>query len=266
MTDIPNFGESVINMASESDKVTKVAKSKPLWQRLLPLIIVAILAGAFYGTGLYKQFSLEGLRNQRVELTSFVSAHFVLALAIYCAIYILATAVAMPGVVLLTITGGFLFGIATGTIATAFAATAGASALFWIARSAIGGSLRRIAGPFLSKVEAGFQESPISFLFSMRFIPAVPWFIANIIPVLLGAKFRDYLFTTFFGILPGTLAYSWIGAGLGATFDQGKTPDLGSFAGKLFLPFSALVLISLMPAIYKRLTRKKAAKAGALPS
>lgn len=182
-----------------------------------------------------------------------------LAIVIYFGVYVAATAFAIPGASWITISGGFLFGLFGGTALTVVSATVGAVVLFLAARSAIGGGLRKAVGPFLGKIESGFNENAFSYMFSMRFIPIIPFFIANIAPAVLGAKLRDYVITTFFGIMPGTFAYTWVGAGLGATFDQGKTPDLGAFAAQLTPAFAAIGIVSLLPALIKRFTRKKPA-------
>lgn len=227
--------------------------------RFLPLVLIAAGIAAILISGVYKQLSLETLKAHRETLTAFVEANLLLAAAIYFGVYVAATAFAIPGASFITITGGFLFGLFAGTALTVTAATIGAVALFLAARSAIGGALRKAVGPFLGKIESGFNENSFSYMFSMRFIPIVPFFVANIAPAVLGAKLRDYVITTFFGIMPGTFAYTWIGAGLGASFDQGKTPDLGAFAAQLTPAFAAIGVVSLLPALIKRLTRKKTA-------
>lgn len=233
------------------------AKKKNPILRFLPLVLLAAGIAAIFISGVYKQLSLDTLRENRETLTAFVKAHLFEALAIYFLVYFAATTLAIPGALWITISGGFLFGLWGGTAMTVVSATAGAITLFLIARSAIGGALRKAVGPFLDKIEAGFNENRFSYMFSMRFIP-IPFFIANIAPAVLGAKLRDYAITTVFGIIPGTMAYTWIGAGLGAAFDQGKTPDLGAFAAKLTPAFLAIGIVSLVPAAIKRFTKKKA--------
>ena len=165
----------------------------------------------------------------------------------------------------LTIGGGFLFGVAIGAPATVIGATIGACILFLVAKSSLGETLKSISGPFLSKMEEGFNENAISYLFTIRLIPVFPFAVANIAPAILGAKFRDYAFTTLLGIIPGTIAYSWIGSGLrGTLLDAAKTGEvidtgaIVSAAGKNMLPaFIALAVVAMIPVVYKKFRAAK---------
>ena len=87
----------------------------------------------------------------------------------------------------------------------------------------------------------------------------VPFPVANIAPALLGAKLPHYVLSTALGILPGVIAYTWIGAGLGAVFAAGEEPNLAGFARQLLPAFFALAAISLAPVVMKRFSRKKPA-------
>ena len=175
-------------------------------------------------------------------------------------IYAAATLFMIPGALWITIAGGFLFGLYGGTPATVAGATLGASLLFFAARTSVGAALRERAGPFVKKMERGFQEDALSYMFALRFLPIVPFPVANIAPAVLGAKYRDYAITTALGIIPGVIAYTWIGAGLGATFAAGEDPNIANIARNLVPAFAALGVVSLIPVAYKKLFSKKAAK------
>jgi uncharacterized membrane protein YdjX (TVP38/TMEM64 family) len=116
-------------------------------------------------------------------------------------------------------------------------------------------------------MEAGFNESPLSYLFTLRLIPIFPFAVVNIAPAILGAKFRDYFISTLFGIIPGTVAYTWIGAGLRGTLldaaEAGQDVDVGALvaaAAKNLIPaFFALAIVALIPAIYKKFFKKNTA-------
>ena len=126
--------------------------------------------------------------------------------------------------------------------------------------------LRERAGPFLRKMEAGFQENPRSYMFALRFLPIVPFPVANIAPALLGARYPDYALTTALGIIPGVVAYTWIGAGLGATFAAGENPDIASVAANLVPAFAALGVVSLMPVAWKKFFGRKVPKIESPPA
>jgi len=234
-------------------------KPQPLALRLWPLyLILAGLAFAWH-QGWFSLLSLETLREQRVFLTGFVQDHFAAAIVLYIAGYALATLFMFPGALWLTIAGGFMFGLTVGIPATLVGATLGASLLFFAARSSIGGALRERAGPSVEKMRSAFQEDAISYLFALRLLPIFPFPVSNIAPALLGAKYRDYFYTTFLGIIPGVAAYTWIGSGLGATFDAGGDPDLATLASNLIPALVALGVVALIPVAYKKLFGKKAA-------
>ena len=110
----------------------------------------------------------------------------------------------------------------------------------------------------MKKMEAGFNENPFSYMFALRLLPVVPFPVANIAPALLGAKYREYAITTALGIVPGVIAYTWVGSGLGATFAAGEDPNLASVARNMLPALAALGLVSLIPVAYKKITGRKA--------
>jgi uncharacterized membrane protein YdjX (TVP38/TMEM64 family) len=228
------------------------------WLRYAPLALIAAGFAAAIFLSPHGALSFETLRTQRGELTSIVAAHPVASYAAFIAIYAVFTMLMAPGALWITIAGGLLFGLAGGSLATIAGATLGATALFTAARTAFGETLRRRAGPFLKKLEAGFAENPFSYMLTLRFLPVVPFPVANIAPALLGAKLRDYVVTTAVGIVPGVIAYTWIGAGLGAAFDSGTEPNIAGFARQLLPAFFALAAVSLAPALIKRFRGKSA--------
>jgi uncharacterized membrane protein YdjX (TVP38/TMEM64 family) len=224
------------------------------WKRLIPLIIIVAGIAAFFVLGLDDYLTLERLRQHRGQLTGFVAANPRLSVILFIAIYVLATSFALPGGALLTVTGGFLFGIWLGAAAVVVGATIGATTLFVIARSALGDLLRARAGPFLAKMEAGFKENALSYLFVLRLIPAFPFFVVNLVPAFLGVPLRTFVVATFFGIMPGTFVYASIGAGLGSIFDRMEEVTLkGALTKEVVIALAGLAVLSLLPVAYKKL-------------
>jgi uncharacterized membrane protein YdjX (TVP38/TMEM64 family) len=232
--------------------------SKPtaLWVRLWPVYVILIGLGLALSQGWHEYLTLDSLSANAVSLDAMVRENFLIVFALYILVYAAATTFMVPGSAL-TIAGGFLFGLVLGTPATVIGATIGASILFFASKTSIGAVLRDVAGPFIEKMRAGFAENPVSYMFALRLIPVFPFAAFNIAPGLLGAKYRDYLLTTFFGIIPGTLAYTWIGAAVKGTLLAGGTPDIGSLAANFVPAFLALGLVSLLPVAYKKLFPKK---------
>ncbi len=240
-------------MDNETLTPEPVRSSGTNWlKRLLPVAVIVIGLGAAYAAGLHNYLSLETLEAQRETLKTFVAENLVLAVLAFMLVYILVTVFMLPGALWITISGGFLFGLVGGSIATNFGATIGATLLFFAARTSIGEPLRQRAGPFLKKLEAGFRDNAFSYMFFLRFMPVVPFPVANIAPALLGARPRNFIIATFFGIIPGVVAYTWIGAGLGGVFDRGEDLNLSGFFGQIAPPLAALAFVSLIPVVIKR--------------
>lgn len=238
-----------------TDTVEK--KQSSIFIKLWPVYLIAAVMVGAWQLGLFQYLSLDTLREQQDVLQSFVANNLILAVAIFIAIYAAATLFMIPGALWITIAGGFLFGLVGGSIATIVGATLGASMLFFAAKTSIGSALRDRAGPFMAKMEAGFNENPFSYMFALRLLPVVPFPVANIAPALLGAKYREYAITTAVGIIPGVVAYTWLGSGLGATFAAGEDPNLAIIAKNMLPALAALGVVALIPVIYKKISGRK---------
>ncbi len=224
-------------------------------RRLWPLAVLAAGFIAFFALGLNDYVTLDTLRDNREALQKLVAENVVLAAAIYMLVYTVMVAFSLPGALIATLTGGFLFGTLLGGFYTVFAATAGATVVFLAAKTALGDLLLARAGPGIQKMEAGFQKNAFSYLMVLRLVPLFPFFLVNLAPAFLGVKLRTYVAATFLGIIPGTFVFASVGNGLGAIFDRGGTPDLGIiFEPEILLPILALAALALIPVVYKRLT------------
>lgn len=250
-----------------TDQQTPEAKSRPIWIKLWPIYVILLGLAFALSQGWQDQLTPTALGKNAVFLNNLVQENFLMVLLAFIGIYIAATVFMVPASAL-TIGGGFLFGLTVGAPATIVGATIGACILFIAAKSSIGEALKSVAGPFVGKMEAGFNESPLSYLFTLRLIPVFPFAVSNIAPAILGAKFRDYFISTALGIIPGTIAYTWIGAGLrGILLDAakaGEDVDVGavvsSAASNLIPAFFALAFVALIPAIYKKFFKKSASQ------
>ena len=208
-----------------------------------------ILTGLFFGlwiTDFLDYFTLENIKEQRLVLLGHVQSSPIISAFIFCIVYIASVSLSLPIASLLTLIGGFLFGFIPGTFLVVSSATAGATLLFFIAQSTVGRHLRDKAKGFYNKVAKNMEGNAIQYMLFMRFVPVVPFFIANILPALFKVKPRHYILTTFFGILPGTAVYVNIGRGLGEieTLNDLISPNI-------LIAFSLLGLLSLMPTFIK---------------
>lgn len=220
--------------------------------RFLPLFVIG--GGAIFGFIFLREYlSLDALRDNREALLAWRDDNYALAALTYVLAYVVVVAFSIPGAAFMTLTGGFLFGLVAGTLLTVIGATTGASCIFLAAKTGLGESLKQRAGPWMEKFEKSFQENEISFLFLLRLVPALPFFVANLLPAFFGVSLITYVWTTFLGILPGTAVYTSIGTGLGEIFAKGGDISLNIFAEpSVWGPFAALIALALMPIIIKK--------------
>ncbi|MCB1391222.1 MAG: TVP38/TMEM64 family protein [Rhodobacteraceae bacterium] len=224
-------------------------------RRWLPLLL--ILAGAVLG-GIFlrDRLSFEALAQNREALLAYRDAHPLLTPAMFIAVYVLIVAFSVPGAIWVTLTGGFLFGVFPGALYNITGATLGALALFLAVRAGLGEGLwARIdaSDGAVRRLSDGIRANEVPVLLSMRLIPVVPFFVANLIPAFLGVAALRFAWTTFVGIMPGALVYTWVGAGLGAVFARGESPDLGIiFQPYVLGPILGLAALSLLPVLLRR--------------
>lgn len=224
------------------------------YKRLIPVGVLILGLVAFFVLDLGRFLSFEALRENRAALLDWVDTYGIIAALVYMLIYAVAIAFSLPGGAVLTITGGFLFGSMWGTVCVVFAATAGATALFLIAKTSFGDTLRAKAGPALQKMQEGFQEGALSYLLVLRLVPLFPFFLVNLVPAFLGVSLRIYVIGTFIGIIPGTFVFATVGAGLGSVFDQGgEFSAAGILTPQIITALVGLAVLALIPVVYKKI-------------
>lgn len=232
--------------------------TKGMLRRFWPVLLLAAGASLFFYYDVGAYLSFHALRQNREDLLALVAAHGMLALVAFAALYALAVALSLPLGAFLTVTGGFLFGPGPATIVIVIGATTGAAILFLAARTAFADLLHAKAGPWLKRMEAGFQDGALSYLLVLRLIPLFPFFAVNIVPALLGVPLGTYVVATLIGIIPGTYVYASVGDGLGALFDAGQDPNLGIiFEPRILAPLAGLALLALLPVGYKMWRRRR---------
>ena len=194
------------------------------------------------------------MRENRGVLTNFVAGNPLVAPLLFMVIYATVVAFSLPGGAIMTIAGGFLFGTALGTAWVVLSATLGATILFVIAKTSLGNPLRAKAGPWLKKMENGFQENGLSYLLVLRLIPLFPFFVVNLVPAFLGVHLRTYVIGTLVGIVPGSFVYATVGAGLGSIFDQNEAfTATGILTPEIVTALLGLSVLSLLPVAYKKI-------------
>lgn len=229
------------------------------WLRRFGLIVAILCALAVVlWLDLHSYVSFETLHRHHEQLKAWVAANAPWAALVYIALYIALVSLSLPGGAIFTIAGGYLFGIAAGTALAATGATLGATVIFIAARNASRDFIKRRAGKTIRRIESGFHENMISYMLFLRLVPVFPFFAINLAMAFLGVPLRQYVLTTFFGILPGSAVYASVGNGLGALLDVGRKPDLGIILEpEILLPILALAVLSLMPVAYRYWRRSR---------
>lgn len=229
---------------------------KPLFIRLLPIILILIAVSLVLVFDLHKQLSFDNLKAHRHALLGFVDDNFFLALLTFSSVYVLVVTLSIPGATIMTLTGGFLFGYFLGTAVVVLSATIGATIIFMVTKFALGDSLSKKNSLWVDKLSSGFQENAFSYLLTLRFIPLVPFFVLNIVPAILGVSVTTFVVATFIGIIPGSFVYTLFGSSLNSIFESGEEFSINSIVTpEILAAFVGLAIMAMVPVIYKKIKK-----------
>jgi uncharacterized membrane protein YdjX (TVP38/TMEM64 family) len=229
---------------------------RPVWSRFLPLaLFVVAIAAAFYFR-VDRLISFESLAANREWLLAEVERLGALAPIVFIALYAAVAALSIPAAGVLSVAGGFLFGPLFGTVYVVLGATLGATAIFVVARTAFGDTLRRHAGPFLHRLEEGFRRNAFSYLLVLRLIPLFPFWLVNLVPAFLGVSLATFVAATLLGIIPASIVYTGLGDAVGAVVENGGSMGSKFLEPRVLLPLIGLSFLALLPIAYKRFRRR----------
>jgi uncharacterized membrane protein YdjX (TVP38/TMEM64 family) len=224
-------------------------------RRFGPLLIFVSIVVLVLFMGWHREVTAENIVALRDRFHVVLAEHAVASVLAYVAVYAVLASLSLPGCPIVTATGGLMFGWLVGGTAAVVGATTGATVLFLIARSAVGGMLSERTAPWLTKLRQGFKEDALSYLLFLRLVPAFPFWFVNIAPAVLGVPLKTYVIGTFFGIIPATFAFASAGAGLDSVIMSAKAEHArcvaanGAETCKLAIHASSLVTIELLGAL-----------------
>ena len=214
------------------------------FRKLLLLVAVLMAIVAFFTFDLNRYFSLDFLQQSQARFAE-LRAQQPLALALgYFAVYVAVTALSLPGATIVTLAGGAIFGLGWGLLIVSFASSIGATLAFLTARFLLRDSVQARFGQRLAEVDKGIEKEGAFYLFTLRLIPVVPFFLINLLMGLTKMKAWTFYWVSQLGMLAGTAVYVNAGTQLGQlTSLQGILSPalLGSF-----------VLLGLFPLIARR--------------
>ena len=230
------------------------------WWRRLPILL--ILVGFAVALVQFRDFlSFDALAQNRERLLALRDAHFVMASLAFIAVDTLVVVISLPGAIVLSLTGGFLFGLFPGTAYNVLSASVGAVVVFLAARMGFGADFARgieKRGGVVARLQVQLRENEVWVLLTMRLIPVVPFFVANVLPAFVGVRLSIFVLTTVVGIIPAGVIYTSIGAGLGDVFARGEVPQLNILLQPQFaLPLVGLAALAALPLVIKLFQRKK---------
>jgi len=228
--------------------------------KLAILGFIAILIAAFFVFGLDELLTLEGVQARSAELLAFKEANFGLAALSYAAIYIIVTALSLPGAAVMTLVGGAIFGFTWGLIIVSIASTIGATLAFLVSRYLLQEWVERRFAKSVSKINAGIEKEGAYYLFTLRLVPLFPFFLINLVMGLTRIKTLTFFLISQVGMLPGTAAYVNAGTQLAQIDSVGgilSFPVIASFAILGILPLFLKRLVNLLTTLrYKRREEK----------
>lgn len=213
--------------------------------KFIVLILVAGLIFAIFKFDLLNYLSLDKLKSYQDELNSYYTEKPLLTIVIFMSIYIAATALSLPGATILTLAGGAVFGLIYGSIVVSFASTIGATLAFLAARYILGDSIQEKYKDRLQAINKGIEKEGALYLFTIRLIPAIPFFVINLLMGITKMPVAKYYFISQIGMLPATLVY------VNAGSEISKIDSLsGILSPALIFSF---VLLGLFPIITKKI-------------
>ncbi|WP_323973035.1 FAD-dependent oxidoreductase [Aeromonas hydrophila] len=218
--------------------------------RLLLVLVMGCLIGAFFAFDLGHYLSLPQLQARQAELATLVDRHFVSAALLFVAVYVVSTALSLPGASLLTLAGSAVFGVAWGLLLVSFASSIGATLAFLSARFLLRDWVERRFGDKLASLQAGMKKEGALYLLSLRLIPIFPFFLVNLLMGLTPIRVSTYYWVSQLGMLPGTFVYVLAGSELANLTSTGNILSPGLMV--------ALTLLGLMPMLLKGLQRRLA--------
>ena len=183
--------------------------------RIAVIGVVVALVVAFLWFDLGRYLSLDYLKAQQAGIDAFYRQHPLAVLAAYFLAYVAITGLSLPGAAIMTLAGGAVFGLLWGTVVVSFASTLGATIAFVVSRYILRNGIQRRYGDRLKTINAGVERDGGFYLFTVRLVPAFPFFVVNLVMGLTPMRTLTFAWVSQLGMLPGTIVYVNAGTQLG---------------------------------------------------
>ena len=212
---------------------------------LLLIAVFTIVVALFFAFDLQKYLTLEYLKSSKAFFISSYEKNFILVLGSYFLFYIVITAFSLPGAVWMTLGGGAFFGLFAGTVIVSFASSIGATLAMLIARFLLRDWVQSRFEKQMQIINAGINKDGGFYLFTLRLVPAVPFFVINLGMGLSPLRAGTFYWVSQLGMLPGTLVY------INAGSELGKIQSVGEILSPTLI--ASFVLLGIFPVLVKKM-------------
>ena len=212
--------------------------------RLVVLLLVAAAIIAFFASGAHRYLSFERLKAEQAHLDAWYRAHPAATAAGFFALYVAVTGLSIPGAAVLTLVAGALFGVVRGTLLVSFASALGATIAFLVSRFVLRDWVRSRYRAQLESIDRGVQREGAFYLFTLRPLPAVPFFLINLAMGITAMRPWTFYWVSQLGMLAGTVVYVNAGRHLAAVTTPGDILSPGLI--------TAFVLLGVFPLAAKK--------------
>ena len=223
-------------------------------KKLLLATVIAIVLILLFIFDLHHYITLENLKSSKLKLNSYYQDNPLLVLGAYFVVYLASTAFSLPGAAVLSLAGGALFGLTAGTLLVSFASTIGATLAMLIARVLLRDWVQNRFATQMKTINSGMLKEGAFYLFTLRLLPAVPFFAINLVMGLTPLRTVTFFWVSQLGMLPATLVYVNAGSELGKiqTIDDIISPSL----------IISFLLLGIFPLLVKKILAVIQAKRG----
>ncbi|MBL1261234.1 MAG: FAD-dependent oxidoreductase [Thiotrichaceae bacterium] len=217
---------------------------------LIVVIFILIAAYFIFDLGLY--FNIDYFKSQQAEIEAYYHANPLVTITLFFILYIAVTGLSLPGAAIMTLMAGAIFGLFAGTIIVSFASTLGATIAFLASRYLLRDSIQRQFGDKLKTINDGIEKDGAFYLFTLRLVPAFPFFVINLLMGLTPIRTITYFWVSQLGMLAGTVVF----VNAGTQIAQIESLS-GILSPGLLLSF---VLLGLFPLMAKKVINMVRAK------
>ena len=222
-----------------------MAEKKKQTKVILLTATFSIVVALFFAFDLQQYLTLEYLKSSKALFISYYEQNPMLVLGSYFLSYVVMTAFSLPGAVWMTLGGGAFFGLLTGTFVVSFASTIGATLAMLISRFLLRDWVQGRFKQQMKTINSGVQKDGGFYLFTLRLLPVVPFFVINMVMGLTPLRTSTFYWVSQLGMLPGTLVY------VNAGSELAKIESLGDILSPTLI--GSFVLLGIFPLLVKKI-------------